>query len=210
MKSFSPACKAKQSAGIASVEFAIVLSLLILLMFPLADFARAIQSHMIILSMSREGANLSSRGSASLETANQSIMTSLAATSPPLDMNRNGMMIITKIMGNKEAGGIIRNVILEQYRWDDRANNKGWSSSAYMPTSSVWTCGSWSNNGSCSNIPSPSSAPTAPIMTGLLSDGEVIYAVEVFYKFTMLFGGLNIGFGAMPTIGPNLHAMTIF
>jgi hypothetical protein len=137
-------------------------------------------------------------------------MTSLAATSPPLDMNQNGMIFITKVMGNKEAGGVIRNVILEQYRWDDRANSKGWSHSGYLPASSIWSCGSWANNGSCSGIPSPSVAPTAPIMTGRLSDGEVIYVVEVFYKFTMLFGGLNVGFGAMPMIGPNLHAMTIF
>lgn len=210
MKKICPPLRKNQAAGIASVEFAIVLSLLLLLMFPLADFARAIQSHMVILSMSREGANLASRGPTSLESSSQSIMTSLAATSPPLDMNRNGMILITKIMGNKEAGGVIRNVILEQYRWDDRANSKGWSSSGYMPASTVWTCGSWAGNGSCSNIPSPSSAPTAAIMTGMLSDGEVIYAVEVFYKFSMLFSGFNIGFGAMQMIGPNLHAMTIF
>ena len=30
-------------------------------------------------------------------------------------------------------------------------------------------------------------------MTGQLSDGEVIFVVEGFYRFNMLFGGLTLG-----------------
>jgi hypothetical protein len=38
----------------------------------------------------------------------------------------------------------------------------------------------------------------------------VVYAVEAFYRFNMLFGGMNLGFGiTTPQIIPDLSAMTV-
>ena len=47
-------------------------------------------------------------------------------------------------------------------------------------------------------------------MSGQLSDGELIYAVETFYNFDMLFGTLKIGNSTTPVLGPNLNSMTVF
>lgn len=193
-------------AGAAVVEFALVLPLLILLALPIFDFARAIQANMIVVNMSREGASLASR--ANLTYSDQQIMGALASTAPPLDMSNSGMIYITRVMGHAEAGGI-RNVVLDQYRWA-----QGWNQSHYSPPSAVWNCGtsgtSWATGGSCRNIPTGNSAPTANVMTGQLSDGEVIYAVDVFYGFNTLFGGMNLGFGlTTPQLSHDLHAMTV-
>ena len=47
--------------GIVSVEFALLLPLLLAIALPLYDIARNVQAQMILINVSREGANLSSR-----------------------------------------------------------------------------------------------------------------------------------------------------
>lgn len=171
--------------GGAVLEFAIVLPLLLMMSYPLFDFFRAIQANLILISVSREGANLVSRSS---YTTPQDIMDKLAATTPPLEMLNGGMIYVTKIMGQKK-NNVLSNVILEQYRWQ-----QGWATSNYTPLIDIWNCGSngshWatsgSNAGTCLNIPS-NNRPAANL-TMPLADGEVIYAVDVFYQMRSLIG----------------------
>jgi hypothetical protein len=207
-----PGKKRKACAGAAAVEFALVLPFLLLLMLGVYEFARALQAQMILTNVSREGASLASRSS--LEYTNQQIMNSLASSTPPLIMGLNGMLYITKVTGHLE-GSKIRNVVIEQYRWA-----QGWHQNNYAPHSGVWMCGdsggtrwltSGAGDGSCSNLPTAgTTSPTANVMTGQLADGDVIYAVEAFYRFSMLLGAINFGFGVrMPSIGPDLYAMTV-
>ena len=189
-------------AGMVAVEFALILPMLTLLTIPLVDCARAIQANTILINVSREGANIASRGASLDSTSSQNLMNALASTAPPLNMDTRGMIYISKVMGHLQ-GGAVRNVILEQYRWQ--------GSTGYFPASSISTCTNWASDGSCSNIPSNSdNASTANAMTGLLADGQVVYAVEAFYNFNMFFNGLDVGAGAIGQIGPNLHAATIF
>ena len=194
----------RAARGIAAVEFAIVLPLLAVLLFMVVDLSRAIQAKIILLNISREGANLASRSTTDLSGSGQTIMNALAASTPPLDMNKRGMIYITKIMGYTAKSGL-RNIVLEQYRWDAGAKASG-----YLPASQVWKqCGSWSN-GTCTNIAKADSAPAVSLMSGQLSDGELIYAVETFYNFDMLFGTLKIGNSTTPILGPDLNSMTVF
>ena len=193
----------RAARGIAAVEFAIVLPLLALLLFMVVDLSRAIQAKIILLNISREGANLASRSTTDLNGSSQTIMDALAASTPPLDMNKRGMIYITKIMGYTAKSGL-RNIVLEQYRWDAGAKVSG-----YLPASQVWRCGSWSN-GTCTNIAKADNAPAVSLMSGQLADGELIYAVETFYHFDMLFGTLNIGNSTTPILGPDLTSMTVF
>lgn len=191
--------------GIAAVEFAIVLPLLAVLLFMVVDLSRAIQTKIILLNISREGANLASRATSDLSGSGQSIMNALAASTPPLDMNKRGMIYITKIMGYASSPtASVRNIVLEQYRWDAGAKASG-----YLPASQVWQCGSWSN-GTCTGIAKDDKAPVLSLMSGQLADGELIYAVETFYNFDMLFGTLKIGNSTTPILGPDLTSMTVF
>ena len=73
-------------AGIAAIEFVVLLPLLLLLAVPTYDLARNIQANMILVNLSREGANLALR--ASLTFPMETIMNDLAATTPPLDIDR--------------------------------------------------------------------------------------------------------------------------
>ena len=195
--------------GIAAIEFGILLPIFIFLTLPVIDFARAIQANLILVNLTREGASLASRTS----QLPQTIMDSLAQTTPPLNMGQRWMIYITKVMGNAEncnksgTNCTVRNIVIEQYRWTD-----GWGIGGSAPASKVYGCGSYaSSDGSCRNLPSPgSTSPTANAMTGKLSDGQVIYVVETWYSFNMFFQGLTMGTLKMPTLGPNLYSSTTF
>jgi hypothetical protein len=198
--------RSMRERGLAAVEFALLLPFLVTLGLLVADFARALQSQIILLNISREGANLAARAPA---YSQQQIMDALAATTPPLHMQDHGMMYVTTVMGHLE-NGVVRNVVVGQSRWLD-----GYTHSRYVPASRIWNCGSngsrWNGDGSCGAIPAPGpGAPTAPLMQNQLADGETIYAVETFYAFDMFFGSLDFGGGiTTPQIGPNLSAITV-
>jgi hypothetical protein len=199
-----------RAAGIAAVEVALMLPVIVVLFLSLVDLARGIQANMILINLSREGANLASRGKLQLSDNAQTIIGQVAASAPPLDMNRQGMLYITRIMGQTSGNGT-RTIVLEQYRWDDSVNNRGFRVSGYAPISKVWSCGNWASGvaGTCV-VPSGSNAPSVSLMSGQLADGEVVYVVEAFYKFDMVFAPVTLGSTGTSTIGPNLYSMSIF
>jgi hypothetical protein len=200
----------RHSRGIAAVEFALLLPILLVLFIALVDVARALQAQMIIINLSREGANLASRGKLQLSENAQTIIGQVAASAPPLDMNKLGMIYITRIMGST-SNGVTKSIVLEQYRWDDSVNNKGYRVSGYGPASKVWSCGNWASGtaGTCL-VPSGNNAPAVSLMSGQLLDGEVIYVVEVFYKFNMLFQSFSFAGFSTPVLGPDFYSMTVF
>jgi Flp pilus assembly protein TadG len=201
----------RKERGVAAIEMAMLLPLLVAIAFPVVDFARNLQAQMILINISREGANLSSR--ASLTYPMQTIMSSLTATTPPLNMAANGMIYITEIQGGTNcdaSGNNCTGVVVAQYRW---------VGGSYAAASShLWNCGSggttWATDGSgsCNNLPAPgSSSPTVNLLQGQLSNGQTAYAVEAFYYQQPLIGALNLGFGlSTPALAPSLYAMTVF
>jgi Flp pilus assembly protein TadG len=195
--------------GIAAVEAALLLPLLMLLLFGMVDAARALQANIIITNISREGANLVARGNTELETGSQDIIYALMASASPLDVNSRGMVYITRVMG-VSSNGAVRNAVLDQYRWDDAARSLGARKSNYQPASRIYNCRSWNTStGKCSAFTS-ANRPTAPVLTGKLDDGEVVYVVETFYNYDMLFSGFASGALSLPDFGPDLYSFTVF
>jgi Flp pilus assembly protein TadG len=202
--------RSRRGRGLAAVEFALLLPVLLVLMIGLVDVARALQAQMILVNLSREAANLSSRGKLQLSENAQTIIGQVAASAPPLDMNKLGMIYVTRIMGST-SGGTTRSIVLEQYRWDDPSNNRGYRASGYAPLSKVWTCSNWASGtaGTCL-VPTGSTAPVVSMMSGQLLDGEVIYVVEAYYKFNMLFQTFSFGSFSTPTLASDFYSMTVF
>jgi hypothetical protein len=196
--------------GIAAVELALILPVIVVVFLGLVDLARGMQANMILINLSREAANLASRGKQQLSDNAQTIIGQVAATAPPLDLNKQGMLYITRVMGQTSGSGT-RTIVLEQYRWDDSVNNRGFRVSGYAPTSKVWSCGNWASGvaGTCL-VPTGTSAPAITLLSGQLADGEVVYVVEAFYKFNMVFSPVTLGSAGTGTIGPDLYSMSIF
>ena len=130
-------------AGVAVVEFALIISVLALLTLAVVDISRAIQAQIILISISREGASLAARSSG---LQMQQIMDALGDSATPGasltrgllgPFNANGMIYITEVMGYQDTPtSAVRNVVTAKYRW--------LGGGGYAPSSVVWNCGSWS------------------------------------------------------------------
>jgi Flp pilus assembly protein TadG len=194
--------------GIAAVELALLLPMLCLLLFGVMDAFRALQANIIMTNIGREGANLVSRGGTGVETGSQDIIYALMASAPPLNVNLQGMVYITRVMGVAGSSGTT-SVVMDQYRWDDTVRKLGVNRSGYAPASRVYAgCSGWSN-GACTTIAS-NSRPAVATMSGKLRDGEVVVVVETFYKYDMMLTNFSIAGFSLPTLGPDLYSMTIF
>ncbi len=87
--------------GLAVVEFAMVLPILVVLVFGIIDLGRAVLTHQVLINVSREAANLASRGTA-LSDAMAAVMTS----AQPLDLPGAGYVILTEVV--RDANGHAR------------------------------------------------------------------------------------------------------
>lgn len=199
----------KRQLGVAAVEAALLLPILMLLLFGMIDAARALQANIIMTNIGREGANLVARSGIDLDDGAQDVIYALMASAPPLNVNKQGMVYITRVMG-VTANNVTSNVILDQYRWDDATRKVGASFSGYVPASKVYACTGWNTaNGQCTSISSTKRPPTT-ILSGKLDNGEVVYVVETFYRYDMLFTGFAIGSLSLADFGPDLYSFTVF
>jgi Flp pilus assembly protein TadG len=82
-------------SGQALVEFAIAVMMMLILVFGLIDFGRAIYDQQVITNLTGEGCSLSSRGTSLTDTA-----TSVIASSAPLNLNASGRVIVTSVFNN--------------------------------------------------------------------------------------------------------------
>ena len=159
--------------GVAVVEMALVLPLLLVLVVGLFDFSRGILANNVIIGMSREGANLYSRTG----TPPPDIMNALASTASQLNMVDDGIIYLTKIQQSDGSPQVV-----EQFKWSDSALGD-------PPESNVWLCdGSshWSGGG-CSMGGSLDDPGRTATLDMALSTGEEVVVVEVYYLFRPAF-----------------------
>jgi hypothetical protein len=82
--------------GVAALEFALILPLLLVMVFGIIDIGRLIQARLIITNVSREGGSVSSRYPIDV--------TMLQESGKPLDLNGSGRIYISKISaGNSQS-----------------------------------------------------------------------------------------------------------
>lgn len=154
-----------RARGVATIELALVLPILLMLALGVVDFSRAIQFNNVLVHLSREGANLSARTTE--EPAY--ILRTLMSTATPLNMNANGMMYVTKLVGRPDG----RARVDAQFRPSTGGNRS--------LASRVYSCPGWSGSGAC-NV---AANQIVQLAVNLL-DGETVYAVESMYDYTLL------------------------
>jgi Flp pilus assembly protein TadG len=180
--------------GQSLIELSLLLPLLLLLVFGVIDYARAIQYNNILVAMSREGANLAARSN----MTHSGIIKALVSTATPLLMGDRGMVYVTQINGTKVGNDVKAKVIAQT-----RATTGDASLYSSLPRP-VWNhCTTWVNS-VCTNI-SATSYATLPLVNGVdmpLSDGEEVFAVEVMYNYSVIFNYVM-------KIGPKLYSQTV-
>ncbi len=94
----SPSAVRRRSRGVALIEFAFVLPVLLMIGFATIDFGRLIQTRLILTNVSREGASIASRDI----VIDPSLSGLLIASSYPLDIaGSDGRFYITRISAGK-------------------------------------------------------------------------------------------------------------
>jgi len=87
-------------SGQALVEFAVIAPLLFILAFGIIDFSRAIYHMQVMTGLTRQGSNLASRG-----TDLPTTVASVIAGDAPLDLNKNGEVIVSSVTN---TGGVFK------------------------------------------------------------------------------------------------------
>jgi len=100
------------SAGVSTIELAIILPILLMLVLGAIDFGRAILFNNILINMSREGANLASRTTQD----RPGIILVLNFTSSPLVMNEHGMVYISRVRGVDGGHHTVIPILQTQFR----------------------------------------------------------------------------------------------
>jgi Flp pilus assembly protein TadG len=99
-------------SGQAALEFAVLVTLTLVVTFALVDFGRALNYMQVMSALSREGSNEASRGNALSDCA-----AAVIAGDAPLNLSTNGEVIVTSvaninqvntITGQASLGGISR------------------------------------------------------------------------------------------------------
>ncbi|MFA0567508.1 TadE/TadG family type IV pilus assembly protein [Vibrio gallaecicus] len=156
--------------GFAAVETVIVSPVLLLILVGLIELIQMIQANYLIISVSREGANIISRSST--ETP-QDIMDIVASTSSPLDLSADGNIYITLVVGQDDDDPYVSS----QHRWDDFG---------YSVDSGTWgDCANWDNDDQCEL--DEDNLPTLSNFAIDLGEGESVYVVEVLYEYNPAF-----------------------
>jgi hypothetical protein len=164
----SPLGKAAWTAfgsGQGALEFIIIAVPLLILLMGVIDFGRALNDSQIMVGLSRDGSNMASRG----ETLPNSVKAVIAGDAP-LDLSRNGAVIITAVTNLKAAA-----VITGQA-----------SSGGITGVSKVGP-----GIGAIANLP--------PAAAAMLQPGLTIYVTEVFYTYKPLTPIGNLMKLAMPS-----------
>lgn len=154
--------------GQALIELAVVVILVMIVFMFIFDFGRAIQAKNTLTHLTREGANLASRGLLPGTEAQQyqDIMNALGYTSQPLTMRADGVIYITRIEGASST-----NLIRAQALW----------------TASTMSSKPASKLGSTINAVAQNVGLT-------LGNGQTAYVVEAFYNYKSILLGNSRNF----------------
>lgn len=143
-------------SGQAAAEFAVIVSMLLIIALVVVDLSRALSDIEAMAGLSRQGANLVSRGDSAAQAA-----TALVAGAAPLNLQKNGEVIITSVINNGSAKKP-KLVIFDQ------ATGGGLSFTSKIGTG----IGNSANTNGW-----PAAAQAIP------QAGQTVYVAEVFYSY---------------------------
>ena len=105
--------KCRNRSGQALVEFMLVALILLVLLFGMIDFSRALSIWQVMVNISREGSNLAARGSGdTTDAVISNAIGTVITNAVPLNMLANGEVIITAVY-NKGGAFVITDQIRE-------------------------------------------------------------------------------------------------
>jgi Flp pilus assembly protein TadG len=95
-------------SGQALLEFVFIGTFLLVMAFGLIDFARALIARQVLTNVTREGANLASRGT-TMTNALNAVITSAV----PLNLNQTGYVILSTVYRNTSGTATVANQVTQ-------------------------------------------------------------------------------------------------
>jgi Flp pilus assembly protein TadG len=118
-------------SGQAMLEFAVIASLLIVLVFAIIDFGRAFNQMQVMVGLTRQGSNLASRGTSLTDSAK-----AVVNGDAPLDLNSNGEVIVTSVTNNA-SGNIITGQVTQGAMSQASKVGQGVGTAASLPATAI-------------------------------------------------------------------------
>jgi Flp pilus assembly protein TadG len=122
----------RRQRGIAIIEFALSLPIMLILLFTVIEFGRAVLTRQVLINVSREAANLSARGTPLDESAR-----AVQLSASPLDLRANGYVILTQVFRNAGGALIIQKQFADGRRPRASHVGTGVGSPARLPATAV-------------------------------------------------------------------------
>lgn len=144
-------------SGQAALEFAVIVSLLLIVAFVIIDLSRALSDIEVMAGLSRQGGNLASRGDSAAQAA-----AALITGEAPLNLQQNGEVIITAVT-NQSKTKTPKLVITDQ------ASAGGLSAASKIGTG-VGTAANTNTN-------------DFPLAAQQIAQTQTVYVAEVFYSY---------------------------
>jgi Flp pilus assembly protein TadG len=94
--------RSKNEGGQALIEMTFILFMLLVLVFGMIDFGRVLLARQIVINVSREAANLASRG-----TTLPDALSAVTGSAKPLNINENGYIILTLVTRDQSGSATI-------------------------------------------------------------------------------------------------------
>ena len=155
--------RGRSRSGQALVEFMLVVLILMVLLFGLIDFSRALSTWQIMINVSREGSNLAARGSGTLGSNTtqviQAALGTVVSNAAPLNISQNGVVIITAVENSNGTFVVTQQMSLGALTATSKVAPKGTASTPIMPIS----------NNSTVTFPQPN---------------QTTYITEVYYSYS--------------------------
>jgi len=154
-------------SGQALVEFALIGSMMIIMVLGVIDLGRAIYVKEVLSDLSRTGSNLASRGPCSTLTVCLTTAATAVMTGPSdLNMASNGAVIITAVQANSTGTA---NTIIGQVSCPSTSPSTPCPLGSFTAKSKIGTLGG---------------PATLPVTTSVLPPAnQTIYVTEVFYPY---------------------------
>ena len=93
--------KSRDQSGQALIEFMFVAMILLVMLFGMIDFCRAISTRQVLINLSREGSNMAARGPGdSADTAISNAIAAVISAASPLSITSNGQVIVTAVVNS--------------------------------------------------------------------------------------------------------------